>query len=227
MSVDFSLFHDDIKHSHTHLHNLIIIFIFISFCALSMPRKRAKQATRLAHRSALEHNLAPQSKRRGEWGDAPRKAIELFSGPPSKRRAEDESAPPASIPELKIRPGERIRDFNQRVEQEFAHDIYASMRTNQRSESNQKKRQRRRERLKAKKQQQRGVGDASDDEFERAPSARPLHDVAQAPPVLTARPKERAPNPMANRPKPSPARQRILDEERKRVIEQYRAQKRS
>jgi hypothetical protein len=132
---------------------------------------------------------------------------------------------------MHIRPGERLSDFNQRVEQEFAHDIYASMRTNQRSESNQKKRQRRRDVLKAKKRAASGSDDDDDDEsaaqreFARAPSSRSLHDVALAPPTITARPKERRPT--STRPKPSPARQRILDEERQRVIELYRAQKRA
>mgnify|MGYP007023922823 CR=1 FL=1 len=66
---------------------------------------------------------------------------------------------------------------------------------------------------------------AAQREFARAPSSRSLHDVALAPPTITARPKERRPT--STRPKPSPARQRILDEERQRVIELYRAQKRA
>ena len=196
-----------------------------------MPRKRAKHSVRVANRDAMEHDLPPDNKRRGEWGDMPRRAIELFRGPPPKKEAAPAKATNTSIPPMHIRPGERLSDFNQRVEQEFAHDIYASMRTNQRSESNQKKRQRRRDVLKAKKRAASGSDDDDDDEsaaqrdFARAPSSRSLHDVALAPPTITARPKERRPT--STRPKPSPARQRILDEERQRVIELYRAQKRA
>ena len=109
------------------------------------------------------------------------------------------------------------------------------MRAELRSESNQKKRQRRRELLKAKKraadpQAARAAEEAAD--FERASQSRSLHDVAQSPPTITARPKERlkrkAPalvEALAQRPKPSAARQRILDEERQRVIAQYRSMK--
>lgn len=109
------------------------------------------------------------------------------------------------------------------------------MRAELRSESNQKKRQRRRELLKAKKRAadpvaQRAAEEAAD--FQRARQARSLHDIAQAPPTITARPKERLKrktlpldDALAQRPKPSAARQRILDEERQRVIAQYRLQK--
>lgn len=110
------------------------------------------------------------------------------------------------------------------------------MRSELRSESNQKKRQRRREMLKEKKrradpERQRAL-DAEHD-FRRASQTKSLNDVAQAPPTLTAVPKERlvrkhthdALDAQAARPKPSAARQRILEEERQRVIQQYRAQK--
>lgn len=195
-----------------------------------MPRKRAKHSVRVANRDAMQHDLPPDNKRRGEWGDMPRRAIELFRGPLPKKEAAPAASNVTSIPPMHIRPGERLSDFNQRVEQKFAHDIYSSMRTNQRSESNQKKRQRRRDMLKAKKRSASGSDDEDDEraaqrEFARAPSSRSLHDVALAPPTITARPKERRQK--STRPKPSPARQRILDEERQRVIEQYRAQKRA
>lgn len=121
------------------------------------------------------------------------------------------------------------------MEQAFSSDINRTMRAELRSESNQKKRQRRRELLKAKKRAAdpmaaRAADEAAD--FARASQARSLHDVAQAPPTITARPKERLKpkspalvEALAQRPKPSAARQRILDEERKRVIAQYRSMK--
>lgn len=129
------------------------------------------------------------------------------------------------------------------MEQAFASDINATMRSELRSESNQKKRQRRRELLKAKKRASdpfaAQAAEATSD-FRQATQSKSLHDVAQAPPTITAIPKERlkrkasstTPTPLAAldaqaaaRPKPSAARQRILDEERQRVIQQYRAMK--
>lgn len=111
------------------------------------------------------------------------------------------------------------------------------MRRELRSDSNARKRQRRREMLKAKKRAANPLLARSEDadgmDFARASTSRSLHDVAQAPPTLTARPKERkkrdgvadAVEAQAARPRSSAARQRILDEERERVIAQYRAQK--
>ncbi|WFD18873.1 hypothetical protein MCAP1_001086 [Malassezia caprae] len=196
-----------------------------------MPRKRAKHSVRQTQRESLGHDLPPGPKRVRD--DMPRKAAVLFRPPPPRPKA-DEPPRPAEAP-LQIRPGEKLRDFNERVEQAFSSDLNRTMRAELRSESNQKKRQRRRELLKAKKRAAdpaaaRAAEEAAD--FERASQARSLRDVAQAPPTITARPKERlkrkAPalvEAQAQRPKPSAARQRILDEERQRVIAQYRSMK--
>lgn len=83
-----------------------------------MPRKRAKLSARQAQRDALGHDLAPEPKNhRGVWGDTPRRAMELFRGPPPKKRTEEETskARASSTPQLQIKPGERIKDFNQYV----------------------------------------------------------------------------------------------------------------
>ncbi|KAI3628322.1 hypothetical protein CBS14141_000025 [Malassezia furfur] len=199
-----------------------------------MPHKRAKSSARHSQRDALGFDRAPAGK--SGLDDIPRSARHLFSAPPPKRKAEADAAS-QETPALKIRPNERMRDFNQRVENAFATDINSTMRREQRSESNTRKRERRRELLKAKKRAanpQLAHEDAAAD-WARASKTRSLHDVAQAPPVITARPKERkkaqAPTAVeaqaAARPKPSLARQKILDEERERVVKQYRALKKA
>lgn len=110
-----------------------------------------------------------------------------------------------------------------------------------RSESNAKKRERRKEYLRERKRandptfvrQEREQEAARN--WKKADAARPLHDVAKAPPTLTSRPKQKKPGDqtaalaaeqLAALQKPSPARQRILDEERERTIHEYRQRKR-
>lgn len=191
-----------------------------------MPTKRAKHSARVAQRETTGFNLAPSSSK--GMNDIPRSARFLFSGPPPKREKQDKDKEA-----MRIRPNERLSDFNQRVESAFSSDINATMRRENRSESNTKKRARRRELLKAKKRKvdpEQAHEEAAAD-WKRAAASRSLHDVAQAPPTLTVRPKERKKPLMAveaqaaARPKPSLARQRILDEERTRAVQQYRALK--
>lgn len=188
-----------------------------------MPRKRAKLAARQSQREAMGYNLAPSTKT--SQSDMPARARALFAGPPPKRDAERSGKDDA----LKIRPTERISEFNQRVEQAFSSDIHATMRREQRSESNTRKRARRHDVLKAKKRAANPAlahADAAAD-WARAATARPLHDVAQAPPTLTARPKQRKKAVVEpERPTPSLARQRILSEEREKAVAAYRAKKR-
>ncbi|WFD30753.1 hypothetical protein MSPP1_001777 [Malassezia sp. CBS 17886] len=204
-----------------------------------MPQKRAKQSVRRAQRAQLGYDLAPSTaKKRSrpeEWGDAPRGAMELLTGVRPERTA-TEAAPhkTGDASALRIRPGERMRDFNQRVERTLAPGINATMRRDLRSESNSKKRERRREIQREKKRAKDPVAARCAEEalgWQKAASARPLHDVAQSPPAITQRPKPPKPRAegavaaQAERPKPSLARQRILDEERERIIALYRARK--
>lgn len=96
-----------------------------------------------------------------------------------------------------------------------------------RTDSNKRKRQRRLEQLRQKKLASDPVAARAAEEaldFKKAPTKRNLHDVAEAPPTLTARPKVPKPRDQVG---PSPARQRILDEERERVVQQYRELKKA
>lgn len=126
------------------------------------------------------------------------------------------------------------------MEQTFAPQINATMRKDMRSESNSKKRERRKEYLREKRRAnnpalaRREAEEEAQRDWQKASSARSLHDVAQAPPTLTRlpRPPKKSAGDVAveavqgARPKPSPARQRILDAERERAVAQYRQQKR-
>ena len=77
----------------------------------AMPHKRAKHAARRTKREELGHDMAPTApKRKSEMHDMPRKARELFFAP--KRAAGSSLAADAS---LRIRPTERLSDFNQCV----------------------------------------------------------------------------------------------------------------
>ncbi|WFD43815.1 hypothetical protein MPSI1_002480 [Malassezia psittaci] len=197
-----------------------------------MPHKRAKHSARNASRDSLGFDRVPTGKT--EMDDIPHSARLLFAGPPAKRRPEPDRQEAETS--LKIRPNERMRDFRERVDNTFSADINATIKRGQRSESNSRKRERRRELLKAKKRAANPAlahEDAAAD-WAKAAEKRSLHDVAQAPPVLTARPKERKKQPStileaqaASRPKPSLARQRILDEERDIAVKKYREHKKA
>ena len=108
----------------------------------------------------------------------------------------------------------------------YAPQINQTARRGLRSESNKRKRQRRFEQLQEKKRAADPLAAQRTEEalgFARAPPRRSAHDVVDAPPALTVRPKVRKPRD----PAPSPARQRILGAERERVVQQYRALKKA
>ncbi|WFD33471.1 hypothetical protein MCUN1_000284 [Malassezia cuniculi] len=201
-----------------------------------MPHKRAKLSTRRAQRESTGVDLAPKADRSKER-DMPRSAMLVFRQPPPPSSSRHESSSKASSKEsdakdsdaeqLRIRPGEKISAFNRRVESAFATKINETARKENRSESNKRKRQKNLERLRAKKLAKDPIAARRAEEaldFKKAPTTRSVREVAEAPPTLTARPKIRKPRDQVG---PSPARQRILDEERERVVQQYRALKKS
>jgi len=79
------------------------------FFPRTMPRKRAKLSVRQTQRKSLGHDLPPGPKRARD--DMPRKAAALFRSPP-RPRVKDEPPRRAEAP-LQIRPGEKLRDFNE------------------------------------------------------------------------------------------------------------------
>ncbi len=135
-----------------------------------MPHKRAKHSDRVAKRFAAGQDLAPGGDD-GFFSDMPKGAMRILQGAKvqeayraklqAKKKAEQDAATRAKTKakvaadtnsssganddatELTIRPGEKLRDFNARVEQAMASDIHASFRSATRSQINARKRERR------------------------------------------------------------------------------------
>lgn len=133
-----------------------------------MPHKRAKHSDRVAKRFAAGQDLAPGSDD-GFFSEMPKGAMRILQGAKvqeayraklqAKKKAEQEALTKAkgkakaaasaagdasdATTELTIRPGEKLRDFNARVEQAMASDIHASFRSATRSQINARKRERR------------------------------------------------------------------------------------
>lgn len=131
-----------------------------------MPHKRAKHSDRVAKRFSLGQDLAPSADD-GFFSEMPKGAMRILQGAKvqeahraklaARKKAEAEALTKAkgkakaansdtsheSPSELKIRTGEKMRDFNARVEQAMASDIHASFRSATRSQINKRKRERR------------------------------------------------------------------------------------
>ncbi|KAJ1031629.1 hypothetical protein NDA13_002020 [Ustilago tritici] len=127
-----------------------------------MPHKRAKHSDRVAKRFSIGKDLAPSSDD-GFFSEMPKGAMRILQGGKmkeayraklqAKKKAEQHALTKAkgkakaseeeAATELTIRPGEKMRDFNARVEQAMASDIHASFRSASRSAINARKRERR------------------------------------------------------------------------------------
>ncbi|CBQ67840.1 conserved hypothetical protein [Sporisorium reilianum SRZ2] len=131
-----------------------------------MPHKRAKHSDRVAKRFSLGQDLAPGADD-GFFSEMPKGAMRILQGgkvqeayraklqakkkaeqdaltkAKGKAKASDASASDTTASQLTIRPGEKLRDFNARVEQAMASDVRASFRSATRSQINARKRERR------------------------------------------------------------------------------------
>lgn len=134
-----------------------------------MPHKRAKHSDRVAKRFSLGQDLAPGTDD-GFFSEMPKGAMRILQGAKvqeayraklqAKKKAEQDAltkakgkakasdastgdANNAAASQLTIRPGEKLRDFNARVEQAMASDVRASFRSATRSQINARKRERR------------------------------------------------------------------------------------
>ncbi|KAJ1586688.1 hypothetical protein NDA11_004227 [Ustilago hordei] len=150
-----------------------------------MPHKRAKHSDRVAKRFSIGKDLAPSSDD-GFFSEMPKGAMRILQGGKmqeayraklqAKKKVEQHALTKAkgkakaseqeAATELTIRPGEKMRDFNARVEQAMASDIHASFRSASRSAINARKRERR-------KLRKAGIDpDADPEDAEQEPSAR-------------------------------------------------------
>ncbi|KAJ9476752.1 hypothetical protein PHBOTO_000407 [Pseudozyma hubeiensis] len=135
-----------------------------------MPHKRAKHSDRVAKRFSLGKDHAPGAND-GFFSEMPKGAMRILQGAKvqeahraklearkkaqqqaltksakGKAKASDGSAPDTNddaTSDLTIRPGEKLRDFNARVEQAMASDVHATFRSASRSKINARKRERR------------------------------------------------------------------------------------
>ena len=132
-----------------------------------MPHKRAKHSDRVAKRFSLGQDLAPSADD-GFFSEMPKGAMRILQGGKvqeayraklqAKKKAEQEALAKAkgkakasdstaagdeASNELTIRPGEKLRDFNARVEQAMAADVRSSFKSATRSQINARKRERR------------------------------------------------------------------------------------
>ncbi len=134
-----------------------------------MPHKRAKHSDRVAKRFSLGKDLAPNADD-GFFTELPKGAMRILQGAKvqeahrakleAKKKAEQAALTKAkgkakastdnnaadsneASSELTIRPGEKLRDFNARVEQAMAADVRASFKSASRSKINARKRERR------------------------------------------------------------------------------------
>ncbi|KAJ1030246.1 hypothetical protein NDA16_001157 [Ustilago loliicola] len=127
-----------------------------------MPHKRAKHSDRVAKRFSIGKDLAPSSDD-GFFSEMPKGAMRILQGGKvqeayraklqAKKKAEQEALTKAkgkakaseddAAAELTIRPGEKMHDFNARVEQAMASDVHATFRSASRSSINARKRERR------------------------------------------------------------------------------------
>ncbi|PWZ02589.1 hypothetical protein BCV70DRAFT_3044 [Testicularia cyperi] len=135
-----------------------------------MPHKRANHSARKARRFVAGENLAPGADD-GFFSDMPKGAMRIIQGgkiqddyrrkKQEQKKHQEEAAAKARekgkakatsdsavniASDLKIRPGEKLKDFNARVEQAMASDIHASFKSATRSTINARNRARRKAR---------------------------------------------------------------------------------
>ncbi|KDN52074.1 hypothetical protein K437DRAFT_254628 [Tilletiaria anomala UBC 951] len=226
-----------------------------------------------AYRERRKQSEQGASQKKGEASSDPQPSNRLSASGKSKGKAAavaDEKEDPTR---MRIREGERLRDFNARVEQAFASTISAAARSASKHAQNQKKRKRRKEggdggsdedsnagdtdgaRQKRKENAQQAEArekrerdelraqresirhDGEDREFATLSQRKSVRDVVMAPPTLKAgkfskasagasadRPGKRIGADMKQE-QSKRAQERMLAEERERVIQTYRKKK--
>ncbi|KAG8935415.1 hypothetical protein FRC01_000022 [Tulasnella sp. 417] len=225
-----------------------------------MPHKRLKHSARMERRDKLGYDRPPtkgehdsMSKKMG-WITNAEKMREQLKQLKRKREEEEEGVRPpkrsrgsagdgeAEQPTaVKIKPGESMRDFNRRVEEEFKWKMQSAYKTASKGGGGKKR--------KAAKQdaQDNSAGgpitattsaDAKSSagkgktEFDRRVDRRSVNDVAEAPPTLTALPRGAAAAGKSGKASAesqlpvSAVQKRMMEEEREKAIKRYRDLKR-
>ncbi|TIC23912.1 hypothetical protein E3Q12_01781 [Wallemia mellicola] len=217
-----------------------------------MPHKRAKKSVRDKNTKESGFNNAPSGYRINNE-QLPKGAMRILMGGKiqeqfreRKRQRTDESDNKEDK-DLKIRPDERLKDFNRRIDNKMRKDINTSIKSNtsekaakrmnkiiEKEQEKEKQKKRAAEELKAHQEAQAEEDDSEEErperDFEVADQRRSLNDVAQAPPTLP-RMKRQAKrfgvedSSAGSRVGAPLMRQMELEKERDRVINLYRQQK--
>ncbi|TIB74374.1 hypothetical protein E3Q22_00661 [Wallemia mellicola] len=217
-----------------------------------MPHKRAKKSVRDKNTKESGFNNAP-SGYRIDNEQLPKGAMRILMGGKiqeqfreRKRQRTDESDNKEDK-DLKIRPDERLKDFNRRIDNKMRKDINTSIKSNtsekaakrmnkiiEKEQEKEKQKKRAAEELKAHQEAQAEEDDSEEErperDFEVADQRRSLNDVAQAPPTLPRMKRQSKrfgveDSSAGSRVGAPLMRQMELEKERDRVINLYRQQK--
>ncbi|KAG9079437.1 hypothetical protein FRC06_007724 [Ceratobasidium sp. 370] len=199
-----------------------------------MPHKRAKRSVREAERRGRETDLAPtplanepipKGVARVLGAEAVRGAYRARRAAEAGEKEKGKSLKPGGAGEG-IRPGETLGEYNRRVEETHRPLVRAAMKhLGGKGKKSDKDPRARAEGAVKRKREQADEGERPVKEFQTFQSGAPrrLHDVALAPPTLTSAPRGAGATVGKT---VSMARRVILEQERARAIEMYRARKR-
>ncbi|CAE6527304.1 unnamed protein product [Rhizoctonia solani] len=192
-----------------------------------MPHKRAKRSTREAERKSRQSNLAPTPvssepipKGMARVLGAERVQREYREQLKKKQQEERKGAGRG----IELLPGESLREFNRRVEEVHRPLVRGVLKRGQGDDKRKGKRKREEE------EEEEVVEEEGVREFEAVSSSAPkrLQQVALAPPVFTKGPRGSGVGKSGGKaPAVSMARKVMLEQERARAVEMYRALKAS
>ncbi|CAE6421521.1 unnamed protein product [Rhizoctonia solani] len=203
-----------------------------------MPHKRAKRSTREAERKSRETEMAPTPlssepipKGMARILGAERVQAEYRARQKKKREegeGRDRDRDRKGRGTIELLPGESLREFNRRVEDVHRPLVRGALK--RKNEENRKGKKRKRDESDDEDENMRKVEERPVREFATVSSSAPkrLNEVAQAPPVLTKGPRgSRVGKDGGKAPVVSMARKVILERERTRAVDLYRALKAS
>ncbi|KAI8373070.1 uncharacterized protein BYT42DRAFT_579108 [Radiomyces spectabilis] len=160
-----------------------------------MPHKRAKASVRNAKKKALGHDLPVTGAQKND--DTPKAFGRLMrfkqiteEKRKEKQKQSKEKANTATKPKLELQPGERLKDFTLRVEQQYRDDMTQTIRAAKPLTDRKKKnREARKQKKLAKKERDMELYGGRD--FDDLKDNVKFGEVADAPPVISKVPKAR------------------------------------
>ncbi|CAE6463357.1 unnamed protein product [Rhizoctonia solani] len=200
-----------------------------------MPHKRAKRSTREAERKSRETDMVPtplssEPIPKGMARILGAERVRADYRAQQKKKREEEDRDRKGRDTIELLPGESLREFNRRVEDAHRPLVRGALKRKNEEKRREKKETKKRKRDESDDEGEdaKGVEQRPVREFATVSSSAPrrLNEVAQAPPVLTKGPKRSGVGKDGGKaPAVSMARKVILERERARVVELYRALK--